>query len=240
MKRGWSPTMMMMIRRATHISLLTSVAWLCLISNFLSGQVTDFQTALEARLVKEFKSDIDLDLSLEQRFRENSLQYDRTMTTLEGSYKLGKGFSVGSGARWVVMKNTRLELVNRFRLHADLSYKVPVKPVSVSLRSMLQYGFDEQVLRKEPDLASLYDRNRIELGYHFFGTKISIQTGYELYTQLVNRERVVFCRSKTTAGVVYDFNRHSSLSFSWLYDREFNKADPQRAHMTGLSYTYKL
>jgi len=232
--------MMMMTDSIPHTRLLTFLACLWLVCTTLYGQVTDFQTAWEAKLVKEFKAGIDLGLSLEQRFRENSTLYDRTMSTLETSYKLAKGFRITTGARWIIMKNPRLEFENRFRIHADLSYKVPVKPVSISLRSMVQYGFDEQLLREETALSAVYDRNRIELGYHFFGTKWSVQAGYELYTQLFNREGVAFCRSKTTAGISYDISARSSLSLSYLYDREFNKADPQHAHMPGLSYSYKL
>jgi len=232
--------MMMMTDSVPHTRLLLFLVCLLFICTTLSGQVTDFQTAWEARLMKEFKSGRDLGLSIEQRFRENSIMYDRTMATLEGSYKLAKGFDIDAGARWIIMKNTRLEFENRFRLHADLNYKIPLKPLSVSLRTMVQYGFDEQVLREEPNLLKLYDRNRIELGYHFFGTKWSVQAGYELYTQLFNHEKTAFCRSKTTAGVSYDINPRSSLNLTYLYDREFNQANPQHAHMPTLSYSYKL
>ena len=231
---------MMMINSVRHARWLNILVGSFLVCTTLSGQVTDFQTAWEARLAKGFKSGRNLGLSIEQRFRENSNLYDRTMATLEGSYKLAKEFDIDAGARWIIMKNSCLQLENRFRLHADLNYKTALKPVSVSLRTMVQYGFDEQVLRKEPNLLKLYDRNRIELGYHFFGTKWSVLAGYELYTQLFNREGVAFCRSKTTAGVSYDINHRSSLNLTWLYDREFNQANPQHAHMPTLSYSYKL
>lgn len=230
----------MMIDGFSRTALLFILVYLCFGCQVLSGQETDFQTAWEATLEKEFDPGIKLGLSLEQRFRENNLQFDRTQSTFEAGYRTGMGFGMAAGARWILIKEINLEYENRFRIHADLSYKIDLRSVNISIRSMFQYGFDEQTFREVPGIRKVYDRNRIELGYHFFGTKWTAQAGYELYSKLFNRENTLFCRSKTTAGIRYDISHHSSLTFSWLYDHEFNQTNPQSAHMPGLSYSYKF
>jgi hypothetical protein len=232
--------MMMMINGSKSPSLIVILIWYVLGFPNLDAQVTDFQTVWEGSLEKDFKSGVDAGLSLEQRFRENSLLYDRTQTTLEAAYTIGKGIGISAGARWILLRDTHLELGNRFRIHAALSYKAGISSFSVSLRSMVQHGFDEQVLREEPGNIKVYDRNRVELGYHFFGTKWSVEGGYELYTLLFNHEGILFCRSKTTLSMSYDINSRNCLKFNYLYDHEFNQSDPQSAHMPGLSYSYKF
>lgn len=228
----------MMIDGFLRTSLFYILVYICFVPQVLSGQETDFQTAWEAVLEKKLDPGIKLDMSLEQRFRENSLRYDRTQATFEAGYKTGIGLGLAAGARWILFKEINLEYINRFRIHADLNHKIDLGSFNLSLRSMFQYGFDEQTFREEPGIRTVYDRNRIELSYHFFGTKWTAQAGYELYSKLFNRENTLFCRSKTTAGIRYDINRHSSLNLSWLYDHEFNQANPQSAHMPGLSYSY--
>ena len=140
--------MMTMIDGVARICLYIFLLCSFLGPQALYAQVTDFQTFWEATLEKRISPVMDMSLSLEQRFRENSLLYDRTLTTLEAAYSPGKNIGVAAGARWILVKDPRLELENRFRIHAAISYKAGIRSVTLSLRSMFQHGFDEQVLRK--------------------------------------------------------------------------------------------
>jgi len=63
---------------------LPFILFVLLIPGTLLGQQKDFQSWWELEVNKGLKSGFSLSGELEQRFRNNSLQYDRTLVTLTG------------------------------------------------------------------------------------------------------------------------------------------------------------
>ena len=91
--------MMMTIRRLPHTLILFVFTFL--FAGQLRGQQKDFGTWWEFELNKGLKNGIGLSGELEQRFNQNSLQYDRTLLTISGDYDLKDYLSVEGGFRTI-------------------------------------------------------------------------------------------------------------------------------------------
>lgn len=239
MTRCWG-TVMMMIRSLRSSILLIFLAGFLVYSDSAIGQIQDFQSRFGASIRSEVFSGFDLSLNFEQRFYDNSLRYDRSLVTLGGEYGLGKGFDVSAGARWILVQDARMELNNRFRLNADLSYRYNINYFSIRYRTRFQYGFDDQVLQETFGNAKLANRNRLEIAYHIFGTRFSVFSGGEIYLHINHPTGMFFYRSKLYGGIDYTINLRNEIEVSFTYDNEFNLAEPYDASILGVSYSYRF
>jgi hypothetical protein len=230
-------TMMMIRSLRFHIAALTILASLS-IHPELYGQVTDFQTRWEAEIEKKVSKNFDLQLSLEQIFRDNSRRYDRSMATLVGQIDLPYGFRLYPGFRWILANISEMNLEHRLRVHVDLKYDIDIHALTVDLRSRTQYGFDDEFYRIPFSENRLVQRFRVKSEYSVFGTRFSVFAGLEPYLHLNDAEGSGFYKFRSLAGSEYDLNQASSIVLTYLYDREFNVIAP--LHVSFFWVTYKF
>jgi len=231
---------MMMIRRRKHQGIYLLLIPLLFISARLTGQITDFQTRWEAEIEKTFDGPVDLSLSLEQIFKENSLRYDRTMVSLVGKFDLPKGFDVNTGLRWMLVQNNELAYENRGRIHVDLNYDFDISRFNLDLRARLQYGFDDQVFNSPFDENKLVNRYRVRLSYDIFGSRITPSAGVEPYIHLNDYEGSVLYRMRYFAGLEYEISPQHAVKGIYLFDDEINIADPVDAGMIWITYSFQF
>ena len=110
---------------------------------YVSAQYQDFRSWWNFDLSKEITNDFNAGLELSQRFDENSLQYDRSLTTLGLEYEITKDLSVEGGYRFVFLQDRQFVLVSKYRIHGNVSYRYKHSSFSLSLREQIQYGFDD-------------------------------------------------------------------------------------------------
>jgi len=232
--------MMMMINlnRTVKIFLIALICFAFLPA--IHGQETDFQTRWEAEFRKQFKKNTQVALSLEQHFKENSLQYDRSIVTLIGKYDLPRGFDVRLGARYLLVKNRELQLENRYRLHVDVNYKKSIGQFAAGLRLRTQTGLDDQVFRTDLMNNKLVSRLRLKGEYKIFGTRFTPDAGIEPYLHLNYRDGPQFYRLRNFVGCSYQINLISSIEASYLFDYELNDPTPANASIIWVTYKYQF
>lgn len=204
------------------------------------AQQKDFQTWWEFSLDKGLDNGIDLSGEVEQRFRNNSLQYDRTLVTLSAAYELMDYLEVAGGFRAVVVSNRELQLRTKYRMHMDATGKYTLSGFDLSLRARLQYGFEDLFYSGIPGSNNLVNRFRGKVAYHIFGTRLDWFATVESWHLYSNVPGALFYKMRYSAGVQFTPNFRSRFTLRYILEDEFNVKNPLQSHVLVLGYNYKL
>ena len=206
----------------------------------IQGQVQDFQTWWELEMDKKISAKLDMNAELEQRFKNNSSQYSRTLLTLGASYDLLDYLSLAGGARVIFVMNAEQELQTRYRVHFDASGGYDLSGFDLSLRVRLQYGFDEIMAFRYLRFNSLVNRNRLKVSRHIFGTKFDWFASVESWHGSDIRSQWQTFGMRYSAGMRYSLNFTSRFSLRYILDDEFNVVNPVQLHVLVMGYSYSF
>lgn len=206
----------------------------------LQGQVQDFQTWWELQLNKEISGRLDLSGEIEQRFKNNSLQYSRTLLTLGASYDVLDYLRLAGGARTVFVMDGEQQLHARYRFHLDGTGSYDLSGFDLSLRIRLQYGFDEVLTLKYFSMNALVNRNRLKVAQHIFGTRFGWFASVESWHGSNSESQWLSFAMRYTAGARFSPNFTSRFSLRYILEDEFNVINPRQLHVMVLGYTYRF
>lgn len=229
----------MMMIRSLHLFWLILLGWV-LFSAELRGQEKDFQTWWEGELQVDLPGGFDLSGELEQRFRNNSLQYDRSLVTVTGGYQVNPYFDVAAGLRMVAVQDRELKMQTKFRIHTDATGKYPVAGLDLSLRVRMQYGFDDVLDIGSIRINNLVNRNRLKLDYHIFGTRFSLAASVESWHLLNDVPSRLTYKMRYSGAVEYALSFVSSVSLRYILEDEFNVKDPLQSYILLVGYRHQL
>ncbi len=207
-----------------------------LFSSPLTGQ--DFQTRASFEVAMDLTKDLEGSLELGQRFKYNSTAYDRSLLTAAVKYDLPKGFSIGAGARYLLVEDEGY-IESRYRFHGDVNYRWKMSSFQIKVRDRIQYGFD--------DISSyvsfgnkLTNRTRAGVQYDIFGIPISFYSSFEVYLVLNDPRNAPYSLNKVIAGMSWDLPKKLNLKMYYLLEAEVNRAYPQKAHIIVAALGLKL
>lgn len=197
----------------------------------------DFQSREMFEISKDLTKDLEASIEVGQRFKNNSLHFDRSLITGALVYDLPKGFSLGAGARYILVKNRYEVLESKYRLHGDLYFKPRISVFQIKLRNRIQYGFDDINLTYGNKLSN---RCRIGIEYDIFGVPLSVYTSYEIYLVLNDPSSAAYSLNKVKAGLSWDLPKRWKLNLYYLLEDEVNTTYPQQAHIVVAALGLKL
>jgi hypothetical protein len=230
--------MTMTIKRLTYT--LSFFLLFFIAASDLQGQVEDFQTWWELEFDKKISGRLDLNGELEQRFKNNSLQYNRTQLTLAASYDLLDYLSLAGGARTVFVMDGEQELHARYRLHLDGVGSYDLSGFDLTLRIRLQYGFDDFVALRYVNFNTLAIRNRLKVARHIFGTRFGWFATVESWHGSTRESQWRSFAMRYSAGARFQPNFTSRFSLRYILEDEFNVVNPRQLHVLVLGYTYRF
>jgi hypothetical protein len=206
----------------------------------LLGQESDFQSWWEFEFDRSLGRSWQLEGELEQRFKNNSLQYSRTLLTLGAAYDAAKWLSLGGAARVIIVADKEGQLYSRYRIHAQATGRYELSRFRFSLRTRLQYGFEDILFFTYLRENSLVNRNRLKAQYHFFGTKFRCFASLESWHYLSELPGTVFLNMRYSGGLSYDLNVSSRFSLRYMFEDEFNVSNPDRLHILVAGYSHSF
>jgi len=224
----------MMIRVSRH-SLFLLLILITMLPR-LQGQQKDFQTWWELDLHRDLSGGFTLSAELEQRFRNNSLQYDRTLITLAGSYAINSYVDLEAGFRGVAVMDPEQRMQSKFRGHLDATGRYGVAGMDLSLRVRFQYGFDDILYLGYFRLNNLVNRNRLKLEYHLFGTRFNLFGTVESWHLLNDVPSRLTYKMRYSCGLEYSLNFASRFKVRYILEDEFNVAAPLQSHVLLFGY----
>jgi len=206
----------------------------------LQAQVKDFQTWWEVELEKQLTGKLDLSGELEQRFKNNSTQYSRTLITFAASYDVLDYLRMSGGARSIFVMDREQQLHPRYRLHFDLMGRYDLSGFNFSLRSRMQYGFEDVIAFRYFRLNSLVNRNRLKATYHIFGTRFDCYASLESWHGSDIESQWQTFALRYAAGASYSLNFSSRFSLRYILEDEFNVVNPMQLHVLVMGYSYSF
>lgn len=234
----WWMMEMMIKSSCKRYIILTFLAFFAGLNLF--AQQKDFQTWYEAELGYGLQNGIRLSGELEQRFQNNSTQYDRTQITLSASYFPLKYLKTSGGVRFLTAMDKDGRMEPGYRLHADASGRYSKWDVDFSLRFRLQYGFEEFIYFATIDENAFVNRYRLKAAYHIFGSRFDVFAFLEPWGLVNNLNGRYFKKMRYSAGGSYKLNFQSELGFRYILEDEFNRVYPMQSHIFVFSYFYNL
>lgn len=228
----------MTIKRLTYT--LSYTLLLFVVAADLQGQVEDFQSWWELELNKEISGKLDLNGELEQRFKNNSLQYSRTLLTLSASYDLLDFLRLGGGARTTFVMDGEQELHARYRLHMEGVGSYDLSGFDLSMRIRLQYGFDDFIALRYINFNTLVNRNRLKVAHHIFGTRFGWFALVESWHGSTIESQWLTFAMRYSVGARFSPNFTSRFSLRYILEDEFNVPNPRQLHVVVLGYTYRF
>ncbi|MCP4311309.1 MAG: DUF2490 domain-containing protein [Bacteroidetes bacterium] len=232
----------MMVTMIKWFLKISAVLWLLALAagGSLYGQQKDFQTWFEAEVEKGLDNGIDLSGEFEQRFRNNSTQYDRTLLTVAASYDPLDYLSAGGGVRMLLVSDPELTIRPRYRFHANATGKYSLYDVDFSLRVRFQYGFEEFTYFSNIRDNTFVNRNRVKAAYHLFGTRFDLFATIETWGVFGSLDGRFFKRMRYSAGTSYTLNFRSELSLRYILEDEFNQINPATTGIFVFGYSHNL
>jgi len=206
----------------------------------LSGQQKDFCSWYEFEIDKGLNNGVDLSLEVEQRFKNNSLQYDRTQFTLSGEYDITDYFSTDVGFRALLATDRELQLQRRYRMHVDATGSHTISVLDFSFRIRMQYGFDDYAFEGAFSDNNLVNRNRLKVEHHLFGSRLGLFATIESSHVLSGNPDRLFYKMRYSAGVEYSLNFRSRFIVRYILEDEINMADPLQSHILLFGYSLSL
>lgn len=206
----------------------------------LLGQESDFQSWWEFEFDYSLNKKWQLQGELEQRFKNNSLQYNRSLLTLGAEYDPLNWLSLGGAGRLVMVADGEGQIHPRYRIHFDATGSYKLSGFTFSLRTRLQYGFEDilvfAILREN----NLVSRNRLKVRYHFFGTKFRCFAALESWHNLSSLPDPAFRQIRYQAGLSYDLSFRSRFSLRYIFEDEYNVRNPDQLHILVAGYAHSF
>lgn len=206
----------------------------------VSGQYQDFRSWWSGKISYDISDKIETSLDLGQRFRSNSLAYDKTLLTAGLEYEIINDLQVEAGYRYVILKDDRLNWETRYRVHMDLSYDIDIEPVTIQLRERLQYGFEELNSVGAYSSNKLVNRNRLKLEYDVFSSPLTLFGSGEFFADLSESTPFLPSAIRFEAGAELMLSFNADIEISYMIDHELNDNNPLTAHVLVIGFSYKL
>jgi len=204
------------------------------------GQQQDFQSWWELDLNKQLGDRFALSGELEQRFRNNSLQYDRTLATITGDYLVNSFLELSGGVRGVAVSDRERRLYPKYRLHIDITGSHAFSGLDLSLRGRVQYGFEDPLQIGFVRVNTLVNRNRLKVAYRIFGTKVGLFGSVESWHLLNDVPSRLTYKMRYSGGVQVDLSFVSRITLRYILEDEFNVKDPLQSHILLIGYRHIL
>ncbi len=206
----------------------------------LYGQQKDFGSWWEFEMDGRLKNNIKLSGELEQRFKENSLQFDRTLLTLGGEYNVLDYLNLAVGIRTIFITDPESRLHTRFRIHTDATGFYDFDRTELSFRLRFQYGFEDIFFIGYFSENNFVSRQRIKVAHDIFGTRLGIFGSLENWIRFDDRYGRPLYKIRLVAGTQYNLGRQSRIRLRYIFENEFNSVNPLQIHVLALGYSYRL
>lgn len=220
--------------------LIVFILLLMLVAPKVEGQEQDFRSWWEVDVSKDLTKDLQASLEFSQRFRANSLRYDRSLLTAGLEYELFKNFEIEAGYRFYVLQDNLMQLTTKYRVNGDVSYSVDIESFEIQFRERVQYGFEDFSTIEVFADNKLTNRNKLTLEYDLFASPLTFFGSYELFTDIGNFSAIEISDHRLELGVDYTLTHKSQLSVSYMFDKEVNTSNPLTAHVIVIGFGYDL
>ena len=205
-----------------------------------NAQTTDFRLRTGVKIQKEFSKKFDASIEYELRFDNNLTKFDQTLIEPSVSYNVAKPLTIGAEWRFMYEQDLKRRISYKQRGAFFLRFKKSFGDFDFKLKTAIQYGFDDLTNTDLNNHKKIINRNSLSVDYNWFGSKLTPFAGYEFFYHINNPNGGIINQSRLKLGTSYRFSKASEFSAYYIFENEFNIANPVDANIVGFAYSYKF
>ena len=218
-----------------NILLWMFAVWIC-----GCAQAQTFETGglvgvgYDVKILKGWHASVEGDV----RFDHNFTHYDRAKIEVGTDYTFWKKrIKIRAAYNFLNYHDRKDQLFeNRHRVKGSLTIAPRFGPVKISYRAMVQSTFREKRNGPYKFNPKTYMRNRLTLTWYVPQQPVKLYLAEEFWWRLYKPGDNIIDRLRSTAGVVYDINKHHALDFFLRFDHEVQVKNPKRFLCVGVRY----
>lgn len=223
------------------LNYLALIGIFLLIAGSLTGQTSDFGIRFGGEFSKKLTKKIELQFEEEIRLNQHISAFDRSMTTLGGSYAFNKTFKAGAYYTFIYANNqTDGYYETRHRFGGWLQAAQKVNRFKLSLREKFQNTYRDEDLGNFKYNPKMYLRSKLELSYDTKKLPFNPYLSAEMHYQLNNPSGNNIDKWRYTAGTEYKFNKKLALDLFFRFDKEINVKSPVNTSVIGTMVKYRF
>jgi len=201
---------------------------------------TDIGMILSGEINKGLVKQLDLTLGEEIRFMNNTIGFERSVTTAGLDYfLLKKKIKMGVYYELIYLYNKNQLFEMRSRYFYNLSYRQVIESFTLSWRGRIQGVYRDENRGDYKFNPKYVLKNRLQLEYSIFGKPWKPSISCELSNELNNPSGNEFIRIRYEGGATWRMNRTEYIDFFIRYDRQFDFRDPHIFYV-GTGYRVKM
>jgi hypothetical protein len=230
-------------RKISVMKLVVLLAFMLLSGGVAKAQDSDLGSWLTFSVDKGIVGNLGASFDQELRLKDNLTKINLLYTNIGVNYKFTKWFKLGLIYRFIDKHKSDGSWGLRNRYYADFIFKVKPGKFVLGYRARFQeefrgYGYASDM----GDVPEVYLRNLFKIGYKL-NDKFTPYAGTELRWQFQNPRIPYhngFDRSRFFAGTDYEIGDMQTFGAYFLFQKEWNVADPQTLYIIGLEYSLSI
>jgi hypothetical protein len=226
------------LKNRLFIGLLLCAATLAGLPVTGSAQENDAGLWTNATIEKKINKDLDLVFTEEFRFNENVTQLESFFSDFGAEYSIIKGLKTGLFYRFINKRNLDGSYSQAHRFYGDVSYKRKLKRFEAGYRVRLQIQYRDVNRSETGNVPDWYIRQKLHFGYNtrsrfdpYLDGEIWYKVGPEWYG---------FDNIRISAGSTVRITKNHSLDLAYIYQQEFNVANPVTDFIFFVGYKFSF
>ena len=217
------------------------LAILIVAGDTLCAQTTDFGIRFGAEISKKLTKKIELQFEEEIRLNQNVTEFDRSMTTLGGSYAINKTFKAGLFYTYIYANNQNDGYYeSRHRFGGWIQATRKVNRFKITLREKFQDTYRDEDLGNFKYNPKMYLRSKLEVSYNIKKLPFNPYLSAEIHYQLNNPSGNDIDKWRYTAGTEYTINKKFAIDLFYRLDKEINVKNPVNTSVIGTVLKYRF
>lgn len=229
----------MMIKRNITAFLLFIVLTLP-ISKMGNAQTTDFRLKASLKIQKVFIKKITASIEYEHRFDNYLTTFDQALIEPSISFDIIKPLCIGAEWRFMADQDIIRRISYKQRGAFFIRYKKTIGDFEFKFRTAIQYGFDDLTNYSSNNRKKLINRNYFSADYNWFGSRVTPFAGYEFFYHINTPNGGIINQWRLKIGCGYQISKSSDIYLNYIFENEFNIANPVDAHVIGFGYSFKF
>ncbi|HRH66916.1 MAG TPA: DUF2490 domain-containing protein [Bacteroidia bacterium] len=176
--------------------------------------------------------------AVSEQFRlfDNCSRVDQFFTDLSLEYNITKKLKASLNYR-LISKNNETYYSTRHRFYLDLSYKLKIDPLVISLRERIQEQFRDIHSSETGKVPEWYSRTKLNVKFDL-NRKYTPYLATEMFYVIDNAKETdrVIDRYRYEAGVDYEINLKHSINLFYLIQHSL--VSPANDYIIGIGYTF--
>lgn len=207
---------------------------------FLPAQTSDFGLIIWSEVQMKSKEKWGFSLKEELRFHAFEGKLDRAALKLNTDYSFWQSrFNVGVGFYFMNKITDEKNLLNQYRLNANLTYEEKIKQVKIAIRTRYQTTiFRENKL--ENIQVDMIFRGRLKISYQLQHLPVNFFISEELFIDVNPKNKNGIESLRTEIGTEYTMHKKHKLTFFIRGDNQLPKSGVGGVYYMGMGYSFLL